>query len=45
MPSKKTIPAGAAHDDRPIENFQTGQVVALSICHFIHDMYSIFRRR
>ncbi len=29
MPVKTTIPAGAAHDDRPIENFQTGQVVAL----------------
>ena len=27
---------------RPSERFQTGQILVLSICHFIHDTYSSF---
>jgi len=42
MPTKTTVSAHAAVDDRPVKSFQTGQVVSLSICHFIHDVYSSF---
>ena len=42
MPPKTTVSAHAAVDDRPVKSFQTGQVVSLSICHFIHDVYSSF---
>ena len=42
MPPKTTASAHGAIDDGPVKSFQTGQVVSMSICHFIHDVYSSF---
>ena len=35
-------PARAGDDDTKPERFQAGKVFALSVCHFIHDIYSSF---
>jgi FSR family fosmidomycin resistance protein-like MFS transporter len=42
MPPGKTDHSAAVRRDHPVGSFQTGPVVALSICHFIHDIYSSF---
>jgi FSR family fosmidomycin resistance protein-like MFS transporter len=41
MPAKnlKTTPPSQS---RPSEDFQTGRILVLSVCHFIHDIYSSF---
>jgi len=41
MPAKnlKTTPPSQS---RPFEDFQTGRILVLSVCHFIHDIYSSF---
>ncbi len=41
MESKTTFETNKSHNDR-IDRFQTGKILALSIAHFIHDVYSSF---
>ncbi|MFZ0134517.1 MAG: MFS transporter [Desulfobacterales bacterium] len=42
MLSKTPLPAAAVRDGHPAQKFQAGQILSLSICHFIHDAYSSF---